>query len=56
MGLRMDGARGVGIGVVKGDVELMEGVERIEDAFVGVGEVELVVAIVFEEEGVGEVL
>jgi hypothetical protein len=47
----MDGARG-GVSVVK----LVEGVERVENTFVGVGEVELVGAVEVEEEGIGLVL
>jgi hypothetical protein len=34
-------------------VELVEGMERVEDAFIGVGEVELVSAVIVEEESVG---
>ena len=37
-----------------GDMECTEGLERLENAFVSVGEVELVGAVVIKKEGVGE--
>jgi hypothetical protein len=46
------GGWGYGVGVVEG----MEGMERVEDSFVGVGEVEFMSAVVVEKEGVGLVL